>query len=1129
MMNRKIEVKLLLDASQYKGGMEEALRKLKEMEGVSVKADAATSKLGLALKGVAAVAGLGVVAKQLADIGVGAVQAAEDINKMRGSIGALIAANHQVRDSSGQLVTGIEKIKAVGAEVNRVFEKIQIDAMKTSDTTQGLIEKFTVALGPGLAAGLDVDQIQKLTTALSVSMSALSIDASQAKSEIKALFSGENLQDADLARALGLRKQDIELARQQGKLYDLLTEKTKDFVAAGELQAESLTGVTSSLDDVWGRLQVIAGQRATDTLAKGFGSVLDSILQVDDKGVAKLDKSIELLSINAGLYIDDTAQAFVWLVQEAVKAAKAIGETMATINYGGRLVQANFEDADARLKLNARRMQLQDRMFMPMTTIRRPQALRGLSDADFAAAEKELAAIAQQEAGLEAKRIEKIDKGYRDTLGAVDYRPATRPAGRGGNGRGGGVTLTPNARPQGDPDKAAKEAEKEENDRISGLMREMGQEIAISDAKDGGPEGRIAIIDRYIKMLGASKQAEDELDKLRHDRTMAQIERDKAAAKAKADAEAQRLAVTQATAEATDAIQAWEVDNDLARTREASTRKQAALNEQYQRGELSIRDYYAKLQAAREEDIKREAKAEEAKLRIKREAVNRAMGATTDPVERAKLQGEADLLAKQIAAIGPQTAQSLASVREDIGNTARDAIAEGATQGFEMALQAAFAGDLDGMQTALRQNFVKALTDAFKNSGLAEQVGKGLGLDSLPAGSGDLGTIGVAAVLSATWDAMTIGERANKGNKDAKATFEEAMGRGPDAITQKYKGIRDKMKKERTYSQSILGIEFNKQEGWILPEEEAELQAEEARDRAEAAKQAVGIWEIGLKAAQQAIKAAQDRAKAEKAAADEAWKGWSAYYDRQHAELKKLSDAKFRDAQISSIYGFSSETLARYDKIKRDRADAQAVINQAVKDGTANNRNTAYMKAKEDIQRYTDDLNLMNAQIRRGQKDTAADLELEIARLTAGDSPEEQRQLRYKEIEADIKARREQAMQMGLTGGGDTATGSKISALLESIEDAMKAQVDKDLLGTVSKANPLPVAVVEMPRLFALPTSAYFRERQGPTVTLAAGAVQINGSGLDEASLQRVTTRAIVAATSAINRENALRGEQLSL
>ena len=255
-----------------------------------------------------------------------------------------------------------------------------------------------------------------------------------------------------------------------------------------------------------------------------------------------------------------------------------------------------------------------------------------------------------------------------------------------------------------------------------------------------------------------------------------------------------------------------------------------------------------------------------------------------------------------------------------------------------------------------------------------------------------------------------------------------------------------------------------------------------------------------------------------------------------------VTDGKGRNVFASAgSFAEDMETFARWLKLGVELTDSagrplteqdffMAMEKWTAADQVSSESSQKGAAASKEEAKLLKDLDRAVATIRAGARQTAKDLEIEADVLEAQLDPSKAREARMKQLEAQIKARRDSYVQAGILGpSADPGDAAKIEGSLDRIAELMRQQVDGD--SRITEANPLPVKVVELPRVFALPSSAYFRDRDPARLSIAK--LEINGSGLDEAALQRATQRAIVGAsyeiTDGVFREKHTRDEQLKV
>lgn len=147
-----------------------------------------------------------------------------------------------------------------------LVRELRVEALLTTATFRDLVAGTQSLMAAALAAGIPLDRIPSVVATISRAMSVVLPDAQgyQLGQEGRALLTGEIGPDAQLARTLGIRRDDVLGAIQANRLVDFLTERLGAFNAAAELTSQTLGGLWSNLQDV---LDSVTGGAMEGTLA----------------------------------------------------------------------------------------------------------------------------------------------------------------------------------------------------------------------------------------------------------------------------------------------------------------------------------------------------------------------------------------------------------------------------------------------------------------------------------------------------------------------------------------------------------------------------------------------------------------------------------------------------------------------------------------------------------------------------------------------------------------------------------------------------------------------------------------------------------------------------------------------
>jgi hypothetical protein len=161
----------------------------------------------------------------------------------------IIASLQDVRDASGKPAEGMERLNIAGVEAERQLKLLRVAGMQTSAEFKDLAKAFQTALGAGSTAGLGVDQIRELTVTLTLAASAFNLAGDQLSSEIRAMLSGDQVDNSQIAQGLGISGAQIKLWREQGKLVEELNKRLKLFKMLGDEAGKSWSATLSNVAD----------------------------------------------------------------------------------------------------------------------------------------------------------------------------------------------------------------------------------------------------------------------------------------------------------------------------------------------------------------------------------------------------------------------------------------------------------------------------------------------------------------------------------------------------------------------------------------------------------------------------------------------------------------------------------------------------------------------------------------------------------------------------------------------------------------------------------------------------------------------------------------------------------------
>lgn len=259
-------------------------RSLGGMDKSSIASAAHMDRLSLSLGSmVAAGAGLGVVTKLIGGIADAATKLpregfnfAKDLEVsavgMAGIIGSVTALNGKqtqyndaLRISQGMIL------------------KLNDDALRTAASSKELVSTFQALLAPGLAAGMDLEQIRELTVVGANAVKSMGLGSHQLVQELRDLVAGGiTASSSTLATSLGLKDSDIAKAKASSEgLFAFLMERLKGFEQSSEAFGNTLQGRLDQLKEGSIRAAADGMKPLTDAIGQTAGELSNLIIQVD--------------------------------------------------------------------------------------------------------------------------------------------------------------------------------------------------------------------------------------------------------------------------------------------------------------------------------------------------------------------------------------------------------------------------------------------------------------------------------------------------------------------------------------------------------------------------------------------------------------------------------------------------------------------------------------------------------------------------------------------------------------------------------------------------------------------------------------------------------------------------------
>lgn len=220
-----------------------------------------------------------------------------------------------------------------------IMKDLNVEAARTSATSEELIETFRALLGPGLGSGMSIDEIKKFTTVGVNAVKSMGLEGRQLVQELRDLVQG-GIQAASstLATALGLKDADIKRARESSEgLFKFLMKRLEGFRNSADATGATLSGMIAQVSEAYtlataSALEPLIVQIKSDILS------LKDILFSDDFSInpefVKSLQEVYLWVKDVYVQVKETAVAFYeWasnssVVMLLVGTIKTLGENL---------------------------------------------------------------------------------------------------------------------------------------------------------------------------------------------------------------------------------------------------------------------------------------------------------------------------------------------------------------------------------------------------------------------------------------------------------------------------------------------------------------------------------------------------------------------------------------------------------------------------------------------------------------------------------------------------------------------------------------------------------------------------------------------------------------------------------
>lgn len=225
-----------------------------------------------------------------------------------------------------------------------IIKGLNKDALATAATSEELVDTFRALLGPGLGAGMKIEEIQKLTTTGVNAVKSLGLNGPQLIQELRDLVQGGiRPASSTLATALGLTDADITAAKNSSDgLYKFLMERLQGFERAAKETPKTIAGMEDQLKEGLTRAMGVAiepvQQKYKELMQQASGALFNSDLSINED----LTENLQAAGEHIANMVDDFKAVADIVAPVVVPAVEALGTALGVVLDNAGKITAAF-------------------------------------------------------------------------------------------------------------------------------------------------------------------------------------------------------------------------------------------------------------------------------------------------------------------------------------------------------------------------------------------------------------------------------------------------------------------------------------------------------------------------------------------------------------------------------------------------------------------------------------------------------------------------------------------------------------------------------------------------------------------------------------------------------------------
>ncbi len=215
------------------------------------------------------------------------------------SVASTMAATSKIISNGFEIKDPTQAILALNQPINDQIRQLRIDSIDlVGVTSKQLIPVFQQVAQGATPIGATLSDARSLTIDFAAALGTLQVPLFQSRQEIQSIFLGTIDMNSILAKSLGITNTMVAKWKAQGTLVQELTSRLSAFRAGNKLAAESFSGVTSNIQEMF----ELIGQRSGEKLLAPLTQSLNEVYKF-------LQTNLEMLVGESGKVTDQILRA----------------------------------------------------------------------------------------------------------------------------------------------------------------------------------------------------------------------------------------------------------------------------------------------------------------------------------------------------------------------------------------------------------------------------------------------------------------------------------------------------------------------------------------------------------------------------------------------------------------------------------------------------------------------------------------------------------------------------------------------------------------------------------------------------------------------------------------------------